>query len=310
MADENKFVKEKEINLIPKEELFAQGHRACAGCGVSLAARYALKAAGKNTIVVNATGCLEVFSTPYPESAWEIPWIHGAFENAASIASGVAAAIKKSKQKTNLLVFGGDGGTFDIGFQALSGAIERGHKFCYICVDNEAYMNTGIQRSGSTEKYASTTTTPAGKVVHGKQEFKKEMPFIIAGHNENVYVATASVAFPQDFINKVKKALTHNGPSYIQIFSSCPTGWKSLGNFSVEIAKQAVLTRVVPLFEIEKGKLTLNRRIDTPNKIQDYLMHQGRFKHLNEKEIKELQDHINEKYERIVKIAESGLKVW
>ena len=214
------------INQLPEEEYFAQGHRACAGCGSVLAIRHVLKAAGKNTIIAQATGCMEVVSTPYPETSWKLPWIHVLFENAAAVASGIEVALKKlNKKDVNVLAIAGDGGTFDIGFQALSGAIERGHKFCYVCIDNEAYMNTGVQRSGATPMFASTTTSPAGKKVPGKLQPKKPLPFIIAAHGLR-YVATASSANPLDIYNKVKKALSINGPSFIQIFTPCPTGWK------------------------------------------------------------------------------------
>ena len=198
---------------------------------------------------------MEVFTTPYPRTSWNVPWIHAAFENAAAVASGVDAALKelKTRDNTNLVVLGGDGGTFDIGFGALSGALERGHKLTYVCYDNEAYMNTGIQRSGATPKYASTTTTPAGKKIPGKKENAKPLPFIVAAHG--AYTATANVAFPQDFANKLKKSFDFDGPSYIQIFSPCPTGWKHPTDQSIEISKLAFNTNIFPLYEIENGVL-------------------------------------------------------
>lgn len=293
---------------LPEEELFAQGHRACAGCGQALAVRIVMKAAGKNTIVANATGCLEVFSTPYPESAWKIPWIHVAFENVAAVASGIAEALKYKKEKCNVLALAGDGGTFDIGLQALSGAAERGHNFCYVCFDNGAYMNTGIQRSGATPKYASTTTSPAGKKVHGKQEFKKDMPFIIAAHG--AYVATASISNYMDLFNKVKKGLEFDGPAYIQVDNTCGTGWKTASNMSVEISKKAYETRIYPLFEIEGGVL---KNLKKPTKripVEECLRLQGRFKHLNEEEIKDIQDHVDKNWERLTKLEESKLKIF
>jgi pyruvate ferredoxin oxidoreductase beta subunit len=299
--------KKKEINKIPTEELFAQGHRACAGCGPAIVARMILKAAGKNTIVVNATGCLEVASTPYPQSAWKIPWIHGAFENASAIASGVDAALKKLNKKTNLIVIGGDGGTFDIGFQALSGAAERGHNFCYICYDNGAYMNTGIQRSGATPKYASTTTTPGGKKIHGKQQFKKNMPFIVAAHG--AYVATANIAFPQDFIEKIRKGIEFKGPAYVQIYSPCPTGWKYPGDMTIEMAKLAYQTKITPLYEIKEGVLGFTRKVASKKPVEEYLKLQGRFKHMNAKEIQDVQKFVDTEYEKLLKMADCGIKI-
>ena len=662
---------------LPDEELFAQGHRACAGCGSAIAMRHILKAAGKNTIVVSATGCMEVVSSPYPETSWKVPWIHVAFENAAAVACGIAEALKAQKKDTNVLAIAGDGGTFDIGFQALSGAIEREHNFCFVCYDNAAYMNclsldslimtenglkkiikvkkgekvyafdqktgnlvlkkctgifdngikrvfelttlhhtikatsnhpflalkrtgrgkksyfiwkelgelkkndetvilkklkpgksfklksiklskkgdykvnkinnikipkisspelmeflglyvgdgwvraqkaevgfalpknskgsrriielykklfkqnliqkdknyiyiysinlakfidsldfgkgaknkivpnwvftlpdsekeafikglmlsdgykidnsnryvsasydllrtlrlllqtigyqvgkihqqtkkkgthvvyrqlledstygyicfskkkkvniskylsqtkqrdfladneyfstekvmsvkfvkeeptldlrvegehnfvadgivvhnTGIQRSGATPKYASTTTSPAGKLLHGKQEFKKHMPLIIASHNENVYVATANVAFPLDLYNKVKKGIEHKGPAYIQVYCPCVPGWKIASNKSIEIARLAYKTKVTPLYEIENGQLkfTMKPAQDVP--VLDYLKMQGRFKHLNEQEVAEIQEHVNNQWNKLIKLEETGIKL-
>ena len=289
----------KQINNIPTEEHFASGHRACAGCGAALAVRYALKASGKNTIVANATGCLEVFSTPYPQTSWKVPWIHGAFENAASIMSGIHRALRAQgrRGKVNLVVFGGDGGTFDIGFQFISGAFERGEKFTYICYDNGAYMNTGIQRSGATPRFASTTTTPAGKKVHGKMEFKKPVPLIFAAHG--AYVATANIAYPHDYLDKVRKALAFDGPSYVQVYAPCPTGWKHAPNMSIEVAKKAFQTKVTPLYEIEDGILTFYRKPSSPRSVEEYLMMQGRFRHMNQKEVKLAQEHIDDQWHRL-----------
>ena len=271
----------KQINNIPVEELFAPGHRACAGCGAALAIRYAMKAAGKNTIVAQATGCAEVFSTPYPQTSWRVPWIHGAFENAASIASGINRALKMQgkREKINVVVIGGDGGTFDIGFQFISGAFERGERITYICYDNGAYMNTGIQRSGATPKFAATTTTPAGKKVHGKMDYKKPLPEIFAAHG--AYVATANIAHLQDYLRVVKKALSKNIPSYIQVYAPCPTGWKHPPNLSIEVAKMAFQCKVTPLYEIEDQKLKFYKKPSSPKGIEEYLQMQGRFKHMN-----------------------------
>ena len=297
-----------EINKIPDIELFAKGHRACSGCGCAIAMRHALKAAGPDTIVVQATGCMEVVSTPYPETAWKVPWLHVAFETAASAASGVERALKKLGKKTNVLAIGGDGGTFDIGFQALSGAVERGHDFCYVCYDNEAYMNTGIQRSGATPKYASTTTTPAGKKIHGKMEYKKQMPLIMAA-NGAAYVATANIAFPQDFIEKVRKGLAADGPAYVQVFGPCVLGWKYLPENSVTLAKLAFQTNITPLYEIENGVLKFTKKPAAAKKVDEFLMAQGRFKHMSKEEIAEVQRHIESNYQKLLKLEESGVSL-
>ncbi len=296
------------INNLPETELFAQGHRACAGCGAALAMRLVLKASGHNTIVCHATGCMEVVSTPYPETAWKIPWIHAAFENAAAVASGVERALKKLNKKVNVLAIGGDGSTFDIGLQALSGAIERGHDFCYVCYDNEAYENTGIQRSGATPKYASTTTSPAGKVIHGKQEWQKSMPFIIASHG--VYVATANIAFPQDLIAKVQKGLAIKGPAYVQVMAPCQPGWKHEPDAAIKLSKLGFQTNIYPLFEIENGYVKINKRNDNPKPVEEFLKLQGRFKHLTPEQIKEIQEHVNQEYDKLVKLEESKLKIF
>lgn len=297
------------INGLPTEEHFASGHRACAGCAEPLAIRYVLKAAGKNTIAVNATGCSEVFSTPYPETSWKIPWIHGAFENAASIASGISRALKMQgrRDKINLVVFGGDGATFDIGFQFISGAFERREKLLYVCLDNEAYMNTGIQRSGATDKFASTTTSPAGKKIHGKQEFKKPLPIIFAAHG--AYVATANIAYPQDLFKKAEKALKIDGPSYIQVFTPCATGWKYPSNLTIDIAKKAYQTKVAPLYEIEGGVLTFSKKPSGDAKVIEYLQMQGRYKHLTDSEITEYQANIDEQWNRLIALETTKVKI-
>jgi len=304
----NKQPAKKEIMGMPTRELFAQGHRGCAGCGAAIIARHTAKIAGPDTIIVNATGCLEVFTTPYPETSWKVPWIHGAFENAAAIASGIEMALIKQgkRNNTNLIVMGGDGGTFDIGFGAISGAFERGHKMTYICYDNEAYMNTGVQRSGATPKYSSTTTSPAGKKIHGKQQFAKPLPFILAAHG--AYVATANLAFLADYKKKLEKALKFNGPSYIQIFSSCPTGWKHRTDMSIEVAKLAHQTRVYPLYEIENGMLRFSMKVPKPKQLKEYYALQGRFKHLSDKEIAQMQKHVNENYEKLLELEKCGVR--
>ena len=293
------------IKGLPYAEYFVSGHRACAGCGEALIIRHVAKAAGPNTIAVMATGCMEVVSTPYPQTSWAIPWIHGAFENNSAIASGIDAALKKQgkRDQTNLLVFGGDGSSFDIGFGALSGALERGHKFTYICTDNEAYMNTGIQRSGGTPLYANTTTSPAGSKVDGKQEPKKPLPFIVASHGIK-YVATVSPTNIFDLHKKVKKALATPNASYIHAYSVCPVGWYTKPEATIEIAKLAVNSRVFPLYEIEDGVLTFTQKIEkekaTP--VLDYLKVQGRFKHLKPEHVQKIQEYVDARYDFLVGI--------
>lgn len=280
--------------------LFQPGHTACAGCGQSLAARLVIDASGPNTIVVNNTGCLEVFSTKYPESAWAVPWIHSLFENAAAVASGVEAALKYlgKKDGINVIAQAGDGGTADIGLQALSGMLERGHDILYVCYDNEAYMNTGVQRSGLTPFDTNTTTSPAGLESSGNIRPKKPMPEIAAAHGIP-YVATASVGYPQDVQRKVKKAHSIKGPKYIQIHVPCPLGWRHESNATFDVAKLAVETGLYPLIEYENG--TLSVRKIAPKPVEEYLKTQGRFKHLLNKPeqiklIQEIADNNIRKY--------------
>ncbi|HEY56767.1 MAG TPA: pyruvate ferredoxin oxidoreductase, partial [Dehalococcoidia bacterium] len=227
--------------LVTREENFAPGHRACVGCGEALAVRQACKALGRSAIVVSATGCMEVVSSPFPETSWRLPWIHTLFENAAAVASGAEAGlkalVKKGKRparEIGIVAMAGDGGTSDIGLQALSGALERGHDFLYICFDNEAYMNTGIQRSSATPFGASTTTAPAGKVSIGQVTWKKNLPAIAAAH-DIPYVATACPSYPFDLMAKVKKGVATPGPAYIHILSVCPTGWRCPPDLTVKI---------------------------------------------------------------------------
>ncbi|MFA4888237.1 MAG: thiamine pyrophosphate-dependent enzyme [Candidatus Omnitrophota bacterium] len=272
--------------------LFKPGHTACAGCGQAIAARLVVEAAGPKTIIANNTGCLEVFTTRYPETAWGVPWIHSLFENSAAVASGIEAALKYlgKKDSTNVIAQGGDGGTADIGLQALSGMLERGHDILYICYDNEAYENTGIQRSGLTPYGASTTTSPPGNNSIGNILPKKPMPEIAAAHGIP-FVAVASVGFIPDLQRKVKKALSIKGPKYIQIHVPCPLGWRHEVNQTFQVAKLAVETGLYPLIEYEFGVLSSRRQI-SPKPVEEYLKAQGRFKHLlnNPESIKVIQE--------------------
>ncbi|MDI6639653.1 MAG: pyruvate synthase subunit PorB [Methanocellales archaeon] len=266
------------------EELFAPGHRGCAGCGAAIAARLILKGAGKDIIAVSPTGCLEVISSPYPQSSWGVPWIHSLFENAAAVASGVEAALRAlgREDEAKVLAIAGDGGTIDIGFGVLSGMLERGHDVTYICYDNEAYMNTGIQRSGSTPYGASTTTSPAGKISFGEDRPKKNAPAIAAAHGIP-YVATASIAYPKDVIKKVKKAVEIKGPKYLQIHAPCCTGWGFDSSRTIEVGRLAVETALFPIYEMQNGKITSVKKIKR-KPVEEYLKVQRRFRHLFEKE--------------------------
>ncbi|MHC1631441.1 MAG: thiamine pyrophosphate-dependent enzyme [Methanotrichaceae archaeon] len=263
-----------------QESLFAPGHRACAGCGMPTAIKLVLDAAGPNTIVASPTGCLEVTSTPFPESSWKVPWIHSLFENPAAVASGIEIALRKfGKTDINLLVIGGDGSTFDIGIGAISGMFDRGHNITYICYDNEAYMNTGVQRSGSTPYCASTTTTPIGKESLGNPGLKKDMPAIAVAHHIP-YVATASIAYPVDLRRKVKRSLEIKGPAYIQINTPCITGWGYADGNTIEQARLVVETCLCPLYEYVDGKLAGVKKVRRKKSVEEYLKTQGRYKHL------------------------------
>jgi len=261
------------------------GHRACAGCGQMIAARAVAESLGPDVIIANATGCLEVTTTPYPESAWGMPWIHSLFENAASVASGILAALRqKGDTKTKVVAQGGDGGTFDIGFGLISGMWERGENILYICYDTEAYSNTGIQASGATPWAANTTTTPAGSgrglEAIGSHQRKKDMIAIALAHGLK-YVAQSTSGFPEDIARKVKKALTIEGPSYIEILTPCVPGWNIASSQAIKMGKLAVQTGLYPLLEYENGELTNASKISQPQmKVEEYLKPQGRFKHL------------------------------
>jgi pyruvate ferredoxin oxidoreductase beta subunit len=296
--------------LVPKKDPFAPGHRACIGCGEALAVRLACKALPQNVIIANATGCMEVVSTQFPMTAWRMPWIHTLFENTAAVASGVESALKVMARKgvrpdtgTKVVAMAGDGGTSDIGIQALSGALERGHDFLYICFDNEAYMNTGIQRSSATPFGASTTTSPAGKMSIGQKTWKKNVPAIAAAH-DIPYVATASHSYPFDLMAKVAKGVAMPGPAYIHINSVCPTGWRSNPDLSVRLGRLAVQTGVFPLYEIENGKYKLSMELPKLKPVQDYLKLQGRFRHLSEDIIQVIQERVVEEYEKIKEKAQ------
>ncbi len=298
--------------LITKKENFAPGHRACIGCGEALAVRLACKALGQNTIIANATGCMEIVSSQLPYTSWRVPWIHTLFENTAAVASGIESGLKMlmkkgriAQQEITVVAMAGDGGTSDIGIQALSGALERGHNFLYICFDNEAYMNTGIQRSSATPFGASTTTSPAGKVSIGQFTWKKNMPAIAAAHNIP-YVATACPSYPFDLIAKVEKAAATPGPAYVHILSVCPTGWRCATDLTIRIGRLAVETGIFPLYEIENGKYRLNFDFPKLRPVTDYMKLQGRFRHLSEDIIDKIQQRVSAEYAELKEKAVEG----
>jgi len=274
-----------------KNKFISPGHNACAGCGQLSAVQAVMRGLNKDVIIANATGCVEVTTTAYPQSAWGLPWIHSLFENASSVASGIKAALnKKGDKKTKVVVQGGDGGTFDIGFGLISGMWERGENILYICYDTEAYSNTGIQASGATPYGADTTTSPSGLESIGSTQRKKDMAAIALAHGLK-YVAQSSAGFPDDITNKVKKALEVTGPSYIQILCPCIPGWKINNDEAIMMGKLAVQTGLYPLLEYTDGQLTassVNSNF-TAKPVGEYLKGQGRFKHLKENDISAIQ---------------------
>ncbi len=292
------------LKTLPKEELFTSGHTACGGCGAPIVVRAAMKILGPNTVTYFPANCLLVFGGTYPHNAFKVPYLHVLFENSAICAAGIKQAlVKQGKEDVNVVAFAGDGGTGDIGFQALSGAAERNEDILYICYDNEAYMNTGIQRSGSTPFGAWTTTTPAGTKIGGKELFKKDLPKIMMAHNVP-YVATASIGHPADMLRKIEKAKNMKGFRYLQIFAPCPTGWRMDTAKTVEVAKKAVNCGLWTLFEMEDGVVTLNVK-PKMDPVDDYLKMQGRFSHLTEEQMKIIQEWAYKKYESDMKFVEA-----
>jgi pyruvate ferredoxin oxidoreductase beta subunit len=311
--------------LVTKPQKLASGHRSCRGCtAVPGVVRQILRATDKPVVVSCATGCMEVTTTPYPETSWRVPWIHSTFENAAATIIGVEAAYRSLKERGRLakllgdpkkaedikfVAFGGDGGTYDIGLQALSGALERRHNFVYVCYDNEAYMNTGNQKSGATPEGAATTTTPIGKVRQGKVGVRKNLTEIVAAHNIP-YVAQTSVGHWEDLYNKAKKALEIKGPSFINVLSPCTFGWKFPTDMGIEIAKLGVETNFWPLYEIEEGKYKLNYKPQKRKPVTSFMKHQGRYKHLFTKDernkalFEKIQKHIDSEWEKLVRKSE------
>jgi len=299
----------KNLADAPDKECYVPGHRTCAGCGPALSYRLVAKAAGKNTIFVGPTGCMYVANTSYACGPWAVPWVHAQITNGGAVASGIEAAYKARIRKgaidvdkfPNIIVMAGDGGTIDIGLQAISAAFYRGHKVLVVCYDNESYANTGIQLSPATPYGAWTSFSPAGPVVpEGKKLFPKDGPALFAyGHPLLKYVATASIAYPVDLMNKIRKGLNRPGPAYIHIHAICPKGWVFPCNKIIEVGKLAVQTGMYALYEIEDGVKTITHSPKKLKPVGDYMRLQGRFAHLQPEHIEKMQEFVNAKIKAI-----------
>ena len=288
-----------ELDIKDNEYMYS-GHVGCPGCGAVIAMRFTLKALGDKTIVVLPACCWSIIAGPYPQATLKVPVIHSAFETGGAVASGVRAALDvKGDSETTVVTWAGDGGTFDIGFQALSGAVERNEDFIYVCYDNEAYMNTGVQRSSSTPYGAWTTTTPG---QDWKKWRKKNIVEALVAHRIP-YAATANIAFPEDLVRKVQKAKGRKGSRFIHIYASCPTGWRIPSEMSVKIARMAVQTNIFPLYEVEDGKkYTINYK---PKEylVREYFRLQGRFRYLTDRDLDQIQEMVNEDWELLLRKA-------
>lgn len=295
-----------------KEPRLAPGHGLCGGCAAPIVVKTVLGATDKPVVVANATGCLEVSTTIYPSSAWRVPWIHSAFENVSATIAGVESAYKSLKRQGKVtedikfVAFGGDGSSYDIGLQSLSGALERGHDFLYVCYDNEAYMNTGNQRSGATPFCANTTTEPAGKVSKGKIQPKKDLVKIAVAHGIP-YAAQASVGNWLDLANKAEKAFKIEGPKVLVVNSPCTTLWGFNSKSTIDLAKLVVDTCIWPLYEVENGVYKLNYKPAQKKPVVEYLKTQDRFKHMfapgNEGLLKEAQEYVDRKWAEILRLC-------
>ena len=307
----------KDLTQLPTK--LTSGHRLCAGCAESIIARQVLMSTDKPIVAANATGCFEVSTTIFPYSAWNIPWVHTAFANGAATGAGVEAAYQglkkkgKIKEEMRFVTFGGDGGTYDIGFQALSGMAERGQQLMYVCFNNEAYMNTGIQRSGATGFGASTTTSPAGTVQQGKTEYPKDLTMIMAAH-DIPYVAQVSPHNWRDLISKCEKGFECGGPAFINAVSPCPRGWRFASEDTINMAKLAVETCVWPLYEVVDGKYALTAEslkiangVMEKKPVEEWFKAQGRYKHMLKPEnadlVKGVQEELDRKWDRLLKLS-------
>ena len=311
----------KEV-VADKPSRFTSGHRMCAGCGAPPVARMILRALKPedHAIIANATGCMEVSSFIYPYTAWTDSYIHTAFECAGATLSGVEAAYKSMKKQgklpddehTKFIAFGGDGGTYDIGIQSLSGAMERGHDMTYVCYDNGAYMNTGIQRSSATPKFADTTTSPAGSVIPGKMQSRKDLTEIMEAHHLPYVAQTAAYLNFKDLYEKAEKAIYTEGPTFLNVLAPCPRGWGYPTEDLMQINKLAVETCYWPLYEIENGKYKINYKPAKKLSVEEFLKPQRRFKHLfkpgNEWMIEEFQNEVDRRWEALLKLEEMSNK--
>jgi len=295
-------IKLKEI--AGREERLSPGHRLCAGCAEGTIVRQILNAIDEPVVIATATGCLEVATSMYPFSSWRVPWIHNTFENASSTIAGAEAAYRALVRRgviedrgVKFIAFGGDGATYDIGLQWISGCFERGHKIVYICLDNEAYMNTGIQRSSATPMGASTTTSPAGTVIPGKVQWRKPLTEIFAAHHIP-YVAQASPSHWRDLMEKARKAIAADGPAFINVLSPCPRGWRHDTGETIEIARLAVQTCFWPLYEVVDGEWHLTYKPREKKPIVEWLKKQGRFRHLFTPKFEHLLDEIQARVDR------------
>ncbi len=301
--------------LSHREPKLTGGHRLCPGCGEPIAVRQVLMSTEDPVLVTNATGCLEVSTTIFPYSAWNIPWLHIAFENAAAAASGVEAMYQSLKKQGKIdpdanyrfVAFGGDGGTYDIGLQALSGAVERNHDFLYVCLNNEAYMNTGVQRSSATLKGAHTTTSPAGEVIPGKTQNRKDLTEIMVAH-DIPYVAQTIPGRWNDITRKAEKAFSIEGPKFMNVLTPCPLGWGHEGGLTPEISQLAADTCIWPLYEVEYGEYKINYKPKEKKPIEAFLEPQARFRHLFRSDEgaevrKAVQEWVDWKWETLLKKA-------
>ena len=297
-----------------KPERFTGGHRMCAGCGAPVVVRHILRALKPedHAVISSATGCLEVSSFIYPYTSWEDSFIHSAFENSAATISGAEVAYTALKRKGKLegeakfLAFGGDGGTYDIGLQSLSGAMERGHDMVYICYDNEAYMNTGIQRSSATPKYADTTTSPAGRKIPGKPQCRKDLTEVMVNHLLPYVAQTAAIGNMKDLYEKAEKAIYTKGPCFLNVLAPCPRGWRYETSEFMELNRLAVETCFWPLYEVVNGKYRINYKPKQKLPVQEFLKKQGRFKHLfaldNTALLEEIQSTVDARWDNLLKL--------
>jgi len=302
----------KSIRTAPPEEMYVPGHRTCAGCGPALNYRLVAKAAGPNTIFIGPTGCMYVANSSYLCTPYAVCWTHAQITNGGGVTSGVEAAFKVLSRKgkydgqfPNIICMAGDGGTADIGLQSMSAMLYRGHDALFICYDNESYANTGIQTSPTTPYGANTTFTPPGKEIpEGKTLFPKDVPqLVIGGHPLVKYVATACISYPLDLMNKVRKALNYDGPTFLHMLSPCPKGWKFDEKLTLEMGRLAVETGMWTLYEWENGEYKLSHVPKKYKPVGEYMKHQGRFAHLKEEHIAKMQAFVDEKVERLKALA-------